>query len=62
MAQTIEGGFYIGQDGQPHDAEGRPVAPRIAKDAKRSQGERADQSADAGVTSADDEPKAKGKK
>ena len=23
MAETIVGGYYIGEDGQPHDAEGR---------------------------------------
>lgn len=25
MGQTIPGGYYIGTDGQPHDANGNPV-------------------------------------
>lgn len=25
MAETIAGGYYIGEDGRPHDAFGRPL-------------------------------------
>ncbi|MBA2412276.1 MAG: hypothetical protein H0V63_05555 [Burkholderiaceae bacterium] len=25
MAETIPGGYYLGTDGEPHDANGRPV-------------------------------------
>lgn len=25
MAETIAGGYYIGEDGRPHDAWGRPL-------------------------------------
>ena len=26
MAETIAGGYYIGEDGRPHDAFGRPLS------------------------------------
>ena len=29
MATTIPGGYYIGQDGQPHDCDGKPVSPPV---------------------------------
>ena len=32
MAETTLGGYYIGADGKPHDAEGRPVALRPTVD------------------------------
>lgn len=28
MAETIPGGYYIGANGQPHDANGKPLSPR----------------------------------
>jgi hypothetical protein len=33
MGETIKGGLYIGADGQAHDAQGRPVSKRAAKQA-----------------------------
>lgn len=26
MAETVPGGYYIGEDGRPHDAMGRPLS------------------------------------
>lgn len=33
MATTVPGGHYLGVDGDAHDAEGRPVAAKVAKEA-----------------------------
>lgn len=30
LDETIPGGWYIGADGRPHDAEGRPLDPADA--------------------------------
>jgi hypothetical protein len=39
MAETIPGGYYIGTDGQPHDANGRPVKKMSDAALKRARGQ-----------------------
>lgn len=39
MAVTVPGGFYIGEDGRPHDAFGRPLEAQPPVDVMDEVGE-----------------------
>lgn len=38
MAETIPGGYFLGADGQPHDAHGRPVKKMSDRALKNARG------------------------
>jgi hypothetical protein len=38
MADTIPGGYYLGTDGKPHDANGRPIAKKSDRALKQAKG------------------------
>lgn len=44
MAETIAGGYYLGADGQPHDANGKPL-PKKSESAVKAEAEKATEAA-----------------
>ena len=44
MAETIPGGYYLGSDGQPHDANGKPL-PKKSESAVKAEAEKATEAA-----------------
>lgn len=50
MATTIPGGYYLGPDGEPHDADGKPVkklSDRALRSAREKAGALTDEQRDA---------------
>ena len=43
MATTVPGGYYLGTDGKPHDAEGRPLPVRAEPKPEAEQAPAAEQ-------------------
>lgn len=45
MAETIPGGYYLGADGEPHDANGKKI-PKKSESALESEKEKASSAAE----------------